>query len=92
MTDTKKAFLDLLEAYKIVFASPHGQMVLEDIAANCHVHKTTFNAGNSDVTFFNEGKRAVALYINRKVGAASSEEVLERIKNMNVNTEEDDYE
>lgn len=92
-TDRKKAFLELLEAYKVVFASPHGQMVLKDLAINCHVERTTFDAGNTDVTFFNEGKRAVALYIQRKVAAASSQEVLERIKNMDAGlTEEDDYE
>lgn len=92
MADRKKVFLDLLEAYKVVFASPHGQIVLKDLEAHCHVNKTTFVAGDSDVTFFNEGKRAVALFIKRKVTAASSDEVLERIKNMDEQTQEDDYE
>jgi len=92
MTDRKREMLDLLEAYKVVFASPHGQIVLKDLEIHCHVNKTTFVAGDSDVTFFNEGKRAVALSIKRKLAAASSGEVLERIKNMDANTEEDDYE
>jgi hypothetical protein len=52
-----------VEAYKKVFGTDEGKLVLKELAAFCHMTNPTFT-GDVNQTVFNEGKRNVYLYIN----------------------------
>ena len=71
--EIKKAQRDLEQdtlnnAYKITFATPHGRIVLDDLCKKAMLWVTTFT-GNSH-TYFNEGKRDLALYILKRTNTA----------------------
>lgn len=50
-------------AYKSVFESPEGEVVLAHLCKNCHVFDPTFVQGDPNQTFLNEGGRRVVLSI-----------------------------
>jgi len=54
--------LDHSRAYKTVFGSEQGQLVLEDLAESCSVSTTVFD-GNPHIMSFKEGRRSVILDI-----------------------------
>lgn len=54
---------ELLAAYHDCFASPHGQLVLRDLAKLCHLGRGTYTAGAPDMVAFLEGQRSVMLHI-----------------------------
>lgn len=53
------------EAYKYMLTDPRGRWFLMRLFDNTYVNATTFT-GNSQ-SFFNEGKRAVGINVNRKI-------------------------
>jgi len=55
-------------AYKAVFGTPEGKVVLDDLLSKGKLWVTTFT-GNSQ-TYFNEGKRDLALYILKRTNTA----------------------
>lgn len=52
----------VVKAYKEVFETPAGKLVLEDLARECGLLRNTYH-GKTDDLLFNEGKRNVGLYI-----------------------------
>jgi len=59
------------ELYRRVFAGPHGQAVLADLARFCRVYATTFVGGDSHATALGEGRREV---FNRIAGLMALDE------------------
>ena len=59
----KAAAQSLRDDYRITFGTEQGQRVLADICRRCAVMQTSFVAGQSDVTAYQEGRRRVALEI-----------------------------
>lgn len=59
--DEKRKLMLLVDAYKKVFATDMGRLVIRDLLEYCQTFETTMT-GNS-WTYFNEGKRAVGLHI-----------------------------
>jgi len=55
----------LIQAYRKVFDTPDGQMVLSHIMREGFITETTFVAGDSHQTALNEGSRRLALGICR---------------------------
>lgn len=53
------------EAYKYMLTDPRGRWFLMRLFDNTYVNATTFT-GNGQ-SFFNEGKRAVGINVNRKI-------------------------
>ena len=53
---------DLRAAYKILFDSPDGQTVLDDLERRFHIHGSTFSSEPTD-TAYREGQRTVVLFI-----------------------------
>jgi hypothetical protein len=50
-------------AYRKVFESPEGKVVLADIYKYTNIHESSFDPGNPYITSFNEGLRRVGLRI-----------------------------
>lgn len=55
----------LMEAYRSVFSTPQGELVLSHLAKIGHVADTTFVQGAPDISAFNEGRRHLVLSIIR---------------------------
>ena len=77
----------LIQSYKTVFSGPDGKDVLDDLLNHCHFKQSTYN-GDANDTFFNEGERAVALYILTKLNT-DIDKLREAI--INNNTGENNY-
>lgn len=58
--------LDLHLAYARAFAGPAGELVLADLARQGHLRESTFNPDPQRAAF-NEGRRSLALHIERMV-------------------------
>ena len=71
----------LLESYRQVFSGDAGSRVLRDIRSQCHVDTTSMVAGDAYATAFNEGKRAVWIWIKRSLQLAHSEQALKQLLN-----------
>lgn len=71
------------EAYRIVFNTPEGKVVLEDIMEKGNIWFTTFT-GNSQ-TYFLEGKRDLALYIVKRITKADPNVIANLMKD-NIDT------
>lgn len=52
-----------VEAFKQVFNSENGKLILEDLSRFCYAKGSTYS-GNPHDMVFNEGKRNVYLYVN----------------------------
>lgn len=50
-------------AYRRLFESPDGQVVLADLMNRCGLLQTSMTAGEPHMTSFREGRRAIALEI-----------------------------
>ena len=59
----KRLFTTRSKAYKKVFESEEGKMVLADIYKFSKLNKSRFVPGQPDITAFQEGAAAVALHI-----------------------------
>jgi len=59
----------LIIAYKTTFGSKVGERVLDDLWRFCLEFRTTYSPGDTMQSAFNEGARAVALYIRKQVEA-----------------------
>ena len=66
-----------IRAYKRVFESDDGKLVLKDLIASCHILTSTMDPNPNEV-MFNEGARSVVLRIMRtlKVDPAELEKIL----------------
>jgi len=53
-------------AYRRVFDSPDGKIILRHLARECFLYRTTFVAGDTNQSAMNEGSRRVVLSILRK--------------------------
>ncbi len=74
------------ELYRRVFAGPHGQAVLADLARFCRVYTTTFVRGDAHASALGEGRREV---FNRIAGLiALDEEGYARLMARNLREEE----
>ena len=54
---------DLRAAYKSIFESEDGQIILEDLSRRFGAYRTSF-VPNSDETAFREGQRDVLLFLH----------------------------
>ena len=61
-----KAMRETILAYKRVFDSPDGKIVLKDLMKSCHMLSSTFDKDPYE-THFNEGARSVLLRILRTI-------------------------
>lgn len=60
---------EMISYYKEVFQKSYaGKYVLADLCRHGHVDQNTFNPTSTEVTAFNEGKRAMALHILNTLG------------------------
>jgi len=63
---------ELMQSYKIVFGSAEGREVLKHLLATCCVDEPTYDQnGKPENTFYNEGRRSVALLILRMLERSS---------------------
>jgi hypothetical protein len=62
----------VLEAYARTFNTPYGELVLDDLAKSCYLHKSTFVSGDPHMTALNEGQRMVVLLIIAALQRASN--------------------
>ena len=56
-----------LAAYELIFNTPEGQLVLDDLALQCYEGAVTFVDNNPYGSAFNEGKRFVLIHIRRMI-------------------------
>lgn len=56
---------DTLLAYRRLFDSPEGKVVLYDLMKSCHVLQTVHTSGDPYETAYKEGERSVVLRILR---------------------------
>jgi len=64
---------DLKIAYQAVFSSEDGQEVLKHIFAKCSMDTPTYDQnGKPENTFYNEGRRSVALMLLRMLDRDSA--------------------
>lgn len=79
--DNEKAeeYAKINNAYKNVFGTPDGKIVLDDILSKGFLWATTFT-GNS-YTYFNEGKRDLALYVLKRTNTADPNIIMAMMKN-----------
>ena len=70
----------VISAYKNVFSSPEGKIVLEDLERIHHVHSTIFNPNVENSIYFAEGERNVVLRI-KALMAKDISQLDERMKN-----------
>jgi len=70
-----------MRAYKEVFESEAGKIVLEDLMKSCHFTMSTFDKDPYE-THFNEGARSVVLRIIRTTNASMDQlnEMLRRLE------------
>lgn len=73
----------MVQAYKNVFESAEGRLVLADLMNKCFLGKTTFR-GDVNEALVNEGARTTLLYIIGMLGM-DMEQLMERI-NSNAQT------
>jgi len=66
--ERKAEYEKINSAYKFVFQTAQGKVVLDDILSKGMLWQTTFT-GNSQ-TYFNEGKRDLALYVLKRTNTA----------------------
>ena len=62
MTDRDQKTKNLKDAYKIIFKSKEGEVVLNDLADKCYFIKRLFDE-NAATMYFREGRRDLYLYI-----------------------------
>lgn len=64
--ENEKEMKERAQAYKRLFQTDDGKLVLEDLERFCGFHNTSVSEQSPDAyqTFFNEGKRRVYLRIN----------------------------
>lgn len=56
------------KAYQAIFDTEEGELVLKDLFQACNMGETVFSPDNPYITSFNEGKRAIFLYISNVLG------------------------
>ena len=61
-------------AYKQVFNSEEGKIVLEDLKKRCNFYTTSHIKGDSHESAFLEGTRSVILFINNMLNRKPTEE------------------
>jgi hypothetical protein len=53
--------------YRKLFDSPDGKRVLEDLSEYCYENESTFVESSQSKEHVNQGKRAVILYIRKRM-------------------------
>lgn len=66
--DITKLWKKKTKAYKTVFESDEGQIVLQDLYKLCKINQISYVEGCPDKTAFNEGVKYVAHYIKNTLG------------------------
>ena len=61
----KQKRADLLYAYKTLFDSHNGKLVLDDLRIMCNADTGTADVNNVNLTYFREGARGVILRIEK---------------------------
>jgi hypothetical protein len=59
----EKQIKEIREAYKLIFDSDEGKIVLSDLEKRCHFWSTTNVKGDSHESAYMEGQRSVLLFI-----------------------------
>ena len=59
----EKQIKELREAYKKIFESDDGKVVIKDLEKRCHFMSTTNVKGDSHESAYMEGQRSVLLFI-----------------------------
>ena len=81
-----KKMRETILAYKRVFGSPDGKLVLNDLMRSCHVMNSTFDRDANEM-LFNEGARSVVLRILKTI-----ETDMDNVKEMITKLEEHEKE
>jgi len=63
--EEKRRMADLLYAYKTLFGSPNGKLILDDLRIMCNADTGTADVNNVNLTYFREGARGVILRIEK---------------------------
>ena len=66
MSDLKqfeKQIKEIREAYKMIFDSDEGKLIISDLEKRCHFMSTTNVKGDSHESAYMEGQRSVLLFI-----------------------------
>lgn len=71
--DRGRRFLRLRHCYRLVYASPEGREVLQDILRSCRVNRSSHVRGDPYTTAYNEGKRAIGVTIGRLLNMSEDE-------------------
>lgn len=74
--------LSILEAYKRVFNSDDGKLILEDLSQKCFIWDATVVPNDENTSSFNEGKRCVVIDIMKAVSFDTTNliKIIERIQ------------
>ena len=67
MNGQPKEIQEMKQLYNDVFTSESGKKVLEDLEKRCNWGWTSYVAGDSYATTFEEGKRAAILHIHQMI-------------------------
>jgi len=67
----EKKEYEKLDAYKKIFNTPEGEIVLKDLVSICGVTISSVDA-DANMTFYNEGKRFVGMHILRTLETEES--------------------
>lgn len=54
---------DRMRLYREVFSSEHGELVLRDLLAHCHMGQNPFNPDSARQTDYNLGRQEVGQYV-----------------------------
>jgi hypothetical protein len=68
LSDLFKRRDQLAEAYRAVFETPQGEIVLAHLAKTCHILEPSAVAGDPHMTYLHEGERRVVLSIMKMLG------------------------
>jgi len=72
--ENEKRLRELSRAYKRVFSSEDGKIVLKDLEFQCGQNRTSADGDfSTNKTFFHEGMRNMFLYINLKLNRDNGE-------------------
>lgn len=61
------------QAYERVFSGKDAEIVLADLMGQCKPNETTFVLGHPDASAFNEGMRALWVYIQKYINMTDEE-------------------
>lgn len=62
-----KRRLAVSEAYRRLYDTPEGQIVMHDLMRRCGILEVSAEAGDAHMTYFRDGRRSIALEIMQEL-------------------------